>query len=127
MKNTMYDDIMEILTEYTQAIGEQVSKKADKLSKEAVRQLRERSPRSKLPDVKHYADSWSITKFGKSKTFRIVIHESTAKYRLTHLLENGFTHKPDNTFIKGRPHIKTIQDKLNRDFEAAVEDIIKNT
>lgn len=123
----MYGDIMAILTEYTVEIGEKVSEAADRLTKQAKKQLRETSPRSKLKNVKHYADSWGIKYLGKSGRFRIVIHESTAKYRLTHLLEDGFTHQPDKGFVKPQKHIEPVQDQLNRDFEKAVENIIKNT
>ena len=127
MADSMYGGIMEILTEYTHSVGRQVAEEAERLSKQAHRQLRETSPRSELTDVKHYADSWSVKKFGKSKTFRIVIHESTAKYRLTHLLENGFIHKPDKKAVRPQKHIEPVQEQLNREFEKAVERIINDT
>lgn len=124
--SSLQDDIMKTLTEYTEEIGVNVNKAGRTLSKKAQKMLKATSPRSKLTGVKHYGDSWSIKNFGKRGTFRIVIHESTDKYRLTHLLENGFTHVPDNGKIKPQKHIEPAQDWLNREFEKAVERIIND-
>lgn len=122
-------EIMQILTEYTAEIGREINKAGEKLAKAALEELEEKSPkREKYPKGKKptYSKGWRIKRFGDRGTFRIVLHNEP-RYMLTSILEHGFKHMPDREFIEGREHIKPIQDKLNRDFEKAVEKIIKNT
>ncbi len=116
-------EIMKILTDYTAEIGREINAAGERLAKQAQKELRKAPPTPKKTG--DYAKSWKIKKFGKSGTFRIIIYNSL-KPRLTHLLEMGFKHEPDKTFIEGRKHIRPVQEKLDREFEKAVEDIIKN-
>lgn len=122
-------EIMKVLTEYTAEIGREINKAGEKLAKAALAELEEKSPkRDHYPKGKKptYSKGWRIKRFGEYGKFRIVVHNEP-RYMLTSILEHGFTHVPDKTFIEGREHIEPIQDKLNRDFEKAVEQIIKNT
>lgn len=122
-------EIMRELTEYTAEIGREINKAGEKLARAALAELEEKSPkRDKYPKGKKptYSKGWRIKRFGEYGRFRIVVHNEP-RYMLTSILEHGFTHQPDKTFIEGREHIKPIQEKLNREFEKAVEQIIKNT
>ena len=125
-------EIMQILTDYTDEIGEEINAAGEKLANQALKDLKAASPkRQKYPKglKPEYSRGWRVKKFGEYGKFRIVLHNQT-RYMLTSILENGFLHKPDKTLIVDKPympHIKPIQDKLNRDFEKAVENIIKNT
>lgn len=124
MAKTMYEDMMSILTEYSSGLGEKMSAEAERLTKRARKQLKETSPRSREKG-EHYADFWRLKRFGKKGTFRIVIYEShESKYRLTHLLEKGHKTRGD-TFAEGRPHIEPVQERINKEFETAVERLIK--
>lgn len=114
-------EIMQILTEYTAEIGNAVNKAGEKLAKQALKELKETSPK----DTGAYAKGWRIKKFGEHGRFRIVLHNYD-RYMLTTFLEKGFTHMPDKSRIKGREHIKPVQDRLNREFEKAVEKIIND-
>lgn len=125
-------EIMKILTEYTAEVGNKINKAGTKLTKQALKELAEVSPkRKKYPKglSPTYSKGWRLKKFGEHGRFRVVIHNEP-RYMLTTFLEQGFTHMPDKTLIADKPympHIKPIQDKLNRDFEAAVEKILKET
>lgn len=114
-------EIMQVLTEYTAEIGDAVNRAGEKLAKQALKELKAASPK----DTGAYAKGWRIKKFGEHGRFRIVLHNYD-RYMLTTFLEKGFTHVPDKTRIKGREHIKPVQDKLNREFEKAVEKIIND-
>lgn len=115
-------DIVEMLQSYCGELNEKMFDEAQRLTKEAQSKLKDISPK----DTGDYAKSWRLAKFGKKSTrFRFVIHNE--EYRLTHLLEEGFTHHPDMRQVKGQPHIDEVQEWLNSEFEAACEKIIKNT
>ena len=128
-RNGIDVEIMQILSDYTEEIGEKINAAGEKLANQALKDLKVASPkRKKYPKglKPEYSRGWRVKKFGEYGKFRIVLHNQT-RYMLTSILEFGFIHKPDKTLIEGREHIKPIQDKLNRDFEKAVENIIKNT
>lgn len=114
-------EIMKILTEYTEEIGREINEAGERLTKQALKELKRVSPKK----TGAYSKGWKLKKFGQRGTFRIVLH-NTDRYMLTSILEHGFRHMPDKSFIPGREHIYPVQEKLNRDFEKAVEKIIKN-
>lgn len=122
-------EIMQILTEYTAEIGSKINEAGEKLGKQALKELKERSPkREKYPKGMKptYSKGWRLKKFGERGRFRLVLHNAP-RYNLTSILEYGFKHMPNKKLVEGREHIKPIQDKLNRDFEKAVEKIINDT
>jgi len=111
---------MELLTEYTHEVGEKISKAADRLAKQAQKELGEVSPKH----TGKYAKSWHLKRFGESGSFRIVLHNS--EYRLPHLLENGVEHHyPNDSHVDPKVHIAPVQDKLNDAFFKECEKIIK--
>lgn len=114
-------EIMKILTDYTEEIGREINEAGERLTKQALKELKRASPKK----TGAYAKGWRLKKFGQRGTFRIVIHNAD-RYMLTSILEHGFRHMPDKNLIPGREHIYPVQDKLNREFEKAVEEIIKN-
>lgn len=113
------DELMKYLNEYTNEVSEQISSAADRLSKQARKELKSASP----VRTGKYSKSWRLKRFGGGRRFHIVLYNN--EYRLTHLLENGFTHKPDMAKIKARQHIDPVQERLNSDFEKECEKIIK--
>lgn len=117
-------DIMRELTAYTEEIARDIEKAADKRAKEAVKTLKETSPRSKL-DRPHYADGWTVKKQKSGGKLEITIYNKK-KPHLTHLLEYGWLKKGGGR-VKGRPHIEPAQEKLNRDFAADCDEIINNS
>lgn len=123
-------EIMQILTEYTAEIGKKINEAGEKLSKAALKDIGEASPKRKKYYKGRkpvYSKGWRIKKFGEYGKFRVVIYNQP-RYMLTSILENGVhKHYPNGKPTEGKEHIKPIQDKLNRDFEKAVEKIINDT
>lgn len=127
----LHDDIMKVMTDYTQEIAEQVEEAARRITAQAQQRLKAASPRStkkhsKGVKVKHYADCWSTRKFKGPRAFRFVIYQNSEKWRIIHLLENGFVHQPDEGKVEGRPHVQPVQEWADWEFEKACEEIIKN-
>lgn len=116
-------EIMKALTDYTEEVAQEIEAAADRRAKEAVKTLKQTSPRSKESHP-HYADGWAIKKQKSGGKLEVMIY-NRPKPHLTHLLEFGYL-KKGGTRVKGRPHIAPVQEQLNRDFAADCEDIIKN-
>lgn len=113
-------EIMKMLRQYTSNIEQDIVKAEKRIGRKAKDRIRRTAPRK----TGRYAESWSIREFKKRGSFRLVVY-SKDHYRLTHLLENGFRHKPDNNFIEGQEHIAPVQQEVDAEFEKAVEKIIK--
>ena len=116
-------EIMRELTRYTEEVAQEIEEAADRRAKEAVKTLKETSPRSEKKH-KHYADGWAIKKQKSGGTLEITIY-NRRKPHLTHLLEYGHL-KKGGTRVNGIPHIEPVQEKLNREFAADCEEIIAN-
>ena len=117
-------DIMRELSAYTEEIAQEIEKAADKRAKEAVKTLKETSPRSEKKHP-HYADGWTVKKQKSNGKLEVTIYNKK-KPHLTHLLEYGWL-KKDGKRVVRKPHIEPVQEKLNRDFAADCEKIIENT
>lgn len=117
-------EIMKALTDYTEEVALEIEAAADRRAKEAVKTLKQTSPRSKESHP-HYADGWAIKKQKSGGKLEITIY-NRRKPHLTHLLEYGHL-KKGGTRVKGIPHIEPVQEQLNRDFLADCEEIIRNT
>ena len=116
-------EIMRELTRYTEEVAQEIEEAADRRAKEAVKTLKETSPRSKL-NHPHYADGWTVRKQKSGGRLEVTIY-NRKKPHLTHLLEYGHL-KKGGTRVNGIPHIEPVQEKLNRDFAADCEEIIAN-
>lgn len=110
------DELMSELRTYSNEVGEEMMKEAKKLARKARLELKKVSPK----DTGEYSRSWRLKSF-EGRRFRYIVHNDV--YQLTHLLENGFTHKPDMKFVKGDSKIKAVQDELNEKFERLSERI----
>lgn len=124
MAKDFADQLMEELHRYCNGIGEEMLAEANSCVKNARKMLKSMAPR----DTGDYFRSWKITKFGNSRRFRFVVYSGNDEYRLTHLLEKGFTHQPDppGYEVKAQPHIEQSQEWLNKEYESVCERIIKN-
>lgn len=116
-------EIMKELTDYTEDVQKGIEKAAARLAKEAAAKLKETSPRSRK-DHKHYAEGWAVRKYKENGKLTIIIHNKL-KPHLTHLLEYGHLDR-SGARVKGKEHIEPVQGNLNRDFEKACEEIVRN-
>ena len=102
----------EILDEYTLEVRRATSNSMDVVAKEAVRKLKNTSPRQ----AKHrrkYAEGWALRRVKTGIGIPEMTVYNKTNYQLTHLLENG--HIIDNgkgTYGRTRPikHIAPVND-----------------
>ena len=109
------NEIAKTLREYTTEIEQGLEEAKKEISKEAVKKLRVASPKK----TGSYAKGWRVKKVGSSYT----IHNKT-DYQLTHLLEKGHA-KRGGGRVAGQPHIKPVEEEVIKDYEKAVEKVIR--
>lgn len=105
--------ISDQLSLYSGALQEDIDKAAEEVTKNAVNELREKSP--KRPGGGRYARGWRVTK----QNGRYVINNRI--YQLTHLLEKGHATRNGG---RTRPirHIEPVESETIRAFERKVRE-----
>ena len=109
-------EITKYLREYTSEVEEGLEKAKDDVSKATVKTLKSTSPEK----TGKYAKAWRRTKVGSAW----VIHVAAPHYRLAHLLEKGHA-KRGGGRVPGRVHIAPVEEQAVKDFENAVEKVIR--
>ena len=110
------------LQEYSQEVVKGINLKSEKISKEAVKELKKTSPKR----YGKYAKAWrkkTETKFGEPNNH--IIHVDKPHYRLTHLLEHGHA-KVNGGRVQGQPHIEPAEREVVEKFIREVEEVIAN-
>ena len=112
-------EITKQLQTYTTEVEKKVKRAENKVTTQAVNELKQTSPRRSGGD-KHYADGWA-----KKRTDEGIIVYNKTKPGLTHLLEKG------HALVNGDrsrtfPHIRPAEQKAIREFEEAVKKAIKS-
>lgn len=116
--------IQEYLTEYIEDIEEGVEETTDTLTKEAVQDLKQESPRGHGTRDKPYYKGWTRQKGKTNKgRYTIKIHNKT-NYQLTHLLEFGHATRNGGR-TKAIKHIRPIEEKYNKLYEQTITTVIK--
>ena len=105
-------EIVKALENYTDDISEVVEDVANKIGKEAVEEIKQKSPKKRG----NYARGWTLKKdkSGKSR-YSVKIHNKT-DYQLTHLLEFGHATKNGGR-TKAMPHIRPVEQKYIEEYE----------
>ena len=114
MKTTVDDlskAIQKTLAEYEGVTVDSMKAAVDKVSKEAVRELKGSSPRR----TGAYAKSWAAKKARMTNkwAYQKTVYNKD-HYRLTHLLEKGHKvvgAKNGRTWVDARPHIEKVEQK----------------
>lgn len=115
------DEIAKELAKYSQEVVEKVNISSEKIGKEAVKQLRQTSPKK----TGKYAKSWTMTtERAVGQPHRRIVHAKTPHYRLTHLLEHGHA-KRGGGRVEGKPHIRPAEEMVIKEFVADVEEAIE--
>ena len=126
MANTSIDDLAtEIRRElqlYSEDIVEKIDISSERVGREAVKRLKETSPK----DKGNYAKSWTMTTekprfLGPANR---IIHVKKPHYRLTHLLEHGHA-KVGGGRTRKFIHIEPAEDLVVQEFMNEVEEAIK--
>lgn len=117
-------EIMKTLTEYKEDIEEEVEITTDTITREAVKELKDISPRGKGGRKNPYYKGWARQK-GKLNQgkYTIKIHNRT-NYQLTHLLEFGHATRNGGR-TKPIPHIRPVEEKYNEKYEKTITTAIR--
>lgn len=143
------------LNKYSDDVMNEIDKAADKIAREARKELiatspyreedakpRKRKRRKKVIESeepvkkKHYRDSWKTrknkhkTRFGMSAGIQII---SASKPHLTHLLENGHrvvlpqghSFKNGKRQVSAKKHIQPVQEQVNAKLLIRVDEILR--
>lgn len=116
--------IEDYLENYVEDITEDVEETTDTLTKEAVQEIKQTSPRGKCSREKPYWKGWNRQK-GKTNRGRytVKIHNRT-NYQLTHLLEFGHATRNGGR-TKAIPHIRPLEEKYKKLYEQKITTVIK--
>lgn len=109
------NEVNKLLETYSKEVDDVVKEQLPKVGKEAVKELKQTSPKR----TGKYAKGWK-SKVEKERLGDKVIVYNTV-YQLTHLLEHGHA-KVNGGYVPGKPHIKPAQDHAEK---KAVELITK--
>lgn len=110
--DSLSKEIMKALENYSDDISEAVEEVSDKVGEEAVKEIKQVSPKK----CGKYAKGWKLKKdkLGKNR-YSVKIHNKT-DYQLTHLLEFGHATK-NGKRTKAIPHIRPIEEKYSKEYE----------
>lgn len=101
---------------YTEDVKKKVIRAENKVTKEAVEELKLRSP----IESGRYAEGWS-----KTRVDGVVVIYNKFKPGLAHLLEHGHV-KTGGGRVAGKLHIRPVEEKAVSEFEKLVEKAIKS-
>jgi hypothetical protein len=119
------EELKKILDEYEIEVIDDVDKAALATAKLGVKELKEKSPKSKRAEGGAYAKSWGYRKERMPFGYTSYVIHNRKHYQLTHLLENG--HLVKNQYgsygrTKAIPHIKPVELIVQENF---IEDLTK--
>ena len=119
--------MVEILDDYSKEVRRAMSDAQDDIAKEAVRKLKNTSPRH-TPHVRKYAEGWAI-KREKTKTGvpEVTVYNRT-NGPLTHLLENGHVIRNgvgEYGRYNGIKHMKPVEEWANSELPLEIERRLK--
>jgi hypothetical protein len=106
-------EIMKALEGYADDISDIVEKDANEIGKEAVKTIKQESPKGATVE---YAKSWRLRKDKKGKNSYIVKLYNKDHYQLTHLLEFGHA-TADGGHTEAQPHIRPVEQEYSKKFE----------
>ena len=113
-------EINDILNDYSNDIQEGITKEAQEVAKDAVKELKVTSPKR----TGDYRKGWKVkTEKGRGYV-KSIVHNAT-DYQLTHLLEKPHL-KRNGGITTPKVHIKPVEEKSKKEYEQGVENIIKN-
>lgn len=113
--SNLANEIVRQVELYTRDVTEKVDEIKVEVAKNAVNELKEKSP--KLSGK--YRKGWRVKKVSND----VVVHNAT-DYQLTHLLEYGHV-KKNGGRVSGKPHIRPVEQAAIEEFTTKVEGAIR--
>lgn len=105
--------VNQLLEEYGNDIEETIKKSLDKVGKEAVNVLKEKSPVGKGKKSGQYRKGWRSENVKIAYgSYQIILHNKT-DWSLTHILNNGFYSVRAGRRIAGDGHIDAAEQVIN--------------
>ena len=118
MSINLDNDIAKALSDYTTDVEKALDEAARKIALSGAKELKKTSPKRKKNGGK-YARSWGVQKQKDKQIIRNKKH-----YQLTHLLEFGHATR-DGGRTRALPHIASVEERVNKDYEEEVKRQIK--
>lgn len=116
--------IKKILAEYGEDIAKNTNEAAEKIGKAGAKAV-SANARSMFGGSGKYASGWKADIEKRRTGTKVTIYNANAP-GLAHLLENGHA-KVSGGRVPGRAHIAPVEEKVNKEFEEAVENAIKGS
>lgn len=122
------DDLQKVLNEYLKSyaedITEDVIETTNTITKKAVKELQEVSPKGKGSRKGPYYKGWTKQKGKENKgRYTTKIHNKI-NYQLTHLLEFGHATR-NGRRTKAIPHIRPVEEKYNKLYSKTLTTVIR--
>lgn len=118
--------IQEILTEYGDEVYDVLGKAVDEVSKEAARKLQAVNV---FGGTGAYVKDWVADDVPKGRLTKAKVVHNEDHYRLAHLLEKGHVSANGTGrsygFVKGREHIKPVEEWAQKELPRKVEEMIR--
>lgn len=114
------NEIAKGLQEYSSDVIDGIDEASEKISKNAVKKLKQDSPKN----TKKYSKGWAVKtekKYGETNS-HIIYNKN--KPGLTHLLEYGHA-KRGGGRVEGKSHIRPVEEQVINEFTAEVEKVVK--
>ena len=116
--------LKDYLENYVEDITEDVADTTDTLTKEAVQEIKQTSPRGNGTREKPYWKGWTKQKGRINRgRYTVKIHNKT-NYQLTQLLEFGHVTR-NGSRTRAIPHIRPLEEKYNKLYEQRITTVIK--
>ncbi|MFR1353836.1 MAG: HK97 gp10 family phage protein [[Clostridium] symbiosum] len=114
-------EIAKLMDEYASDVVDEMKAEAKAVAKEAVKDLKQKSPKGAGSKKGHYKDGWS-SKVEKENAVSIGIKVyNKKKPGLTHLLEKGHA-KRGGGRVNGTPHISTVEQQVIESYEKRLKE-----